>query len=251
MDIASKVMFRNFTKAEAWMTDAKEIADGICSARTLVPDKCIDVPVRIVNVLEVPISLKAGFVVSELENVEVVEQDNGAANSTDLDYLNAMLHDVDISVPEEIREVLKRLVHRYHHIFSKSEYDLGRAKYVQHRIKTGDAKPFRQTLGRQPDKYLEVIHHQVDLMREQGLIEPAQSDWASNVVLAKKKDDSLRFCVDYRRLNSRTIKDTYPLPLIGSCLMRSVFLIGSALSTFVQDIIKLFWHLKTPTKRHF
>ena len=55
-------------------------------------------------------------------------------------------------------------------------------------------------------------------MKKQGLIEEAQSDWASNVVLAKKKDGSLRFCVDYRQLNLRTVKDTYPLPLIGSCL---------------------------------
>ena len=117
--------------------------------------------------------------------MEVVEQDNDAANSSDLDYLNAMLHEKDISVPEETREGLKQMVHRYHHIFSKNKYDLGRA-YVQHRINTGDAEPFRQTLRRQPEKYLEIIDHQVELMRGQGHIEEAQSDWASNVVLAKK-----------------------------------------------------------------
>ena len=55
-------------------------------------------------------------------------------------------------------------------------------------------------------------------MRQNGIIEPAASPWASNVVLAKKKDGSLRLCVDYRNLNTVTYQDTYPLPHIDTCL---------------------------------
>ena len=55
-------------------------------------------------------------------------------------------------------------------------------------------------------------------MRQNGIIEPAASPWASNVVLAKKKDGSLRLCVDYRNLNAVTYQDTYPLPHIDTCL---------------------------------
>ena len=200
------------------MTEVREIETGLCSARAIISDQCDNVPIRMVNVLDTPVSLKAGPVISELEKVEVIEDMSDVHKDQDLDYLNPMLQDLDNSVPADIREELTQLVHRYHHIFSKDEYDLGRAKLIQHRINTGEAKPFRQTLRRQPEKYLRVINEQVEFMKQQGLIENAQSDWASNVVLAKKKDGSLRFCVDYRQLNSRTIKDTYPLTLIGSCL---------------------------------
>jgi len=55
-------------------------------------------------------------------------------------------------------------------------------------------------------------------MQKHGIVEPAASPWASNIVLVKKKDETLRFCVDYRRLNAVTKQDSYPLPLIDNCL---------------------------------
>ena len=55
-------------------------------------------------------------------------------------------------------------------------------------------------------------------MMQSGLIDPAHSEWASDVVMVKKEDGSLRFCVDYRQLNERTRKDLYPLPRIDVCL---------------------------------
>ena len=53
-------------------------------------------------------------------------------------------------------------------------------------------------------------------MLQAGLVEPAQSEWASNVVLVRKSDGSMRFCVDYRPLNERTVKDSYPLSIMSA-----------------------------------
>ena len=55
-------------------------------------------------------------------------------------------------------------------------------------------------------------------MLAQNVIEPAVSARAFNVVLVKKKDGSYRCCIDYRQLNSVTVKDAYPVPRTDSCL---------------------------------
>ncbi|GFX28126.1 hypothetical protein TNCV_424531 [Trichonephila clavipes] len=55
-------------------------------------------------------------------------------------------------------------------------------------------------------------------MKNNDVIEPWSSSWASPIVLVRKKDGSTRFCVDYRRLNDVTKKDSYPLPKIDDTL---------------------------------
>jgi Reverse transcriptase (RNA-dependent DNA polymerase) len=55
-------------------------------------------------------------------------------------------------------------------------------------------------------------------MLDEGVIEPASSEWTSTVVLVPNPDGSLRFCVDYRGLNALTIRDSCPLPRMDECI---------------------------------
>lgn len=67
-------------------------------------------------------------------------------------------------------------------------------------------------MRRYPAAHLHATDEQLKDMLQQGVTESASSPWASNIVLAKKKDGSYRSCIDFRQLNDITQKDAYPLP---------------------------------------
>ncbi|GFV25821.1 retrovirus-related Pol polyprotein from transposon 17.6 [Trichonephila clavipes] len=62
------------------------------------------------------------------------------------------------------------------------------------------------------------VDDQIDDWLQQGIIKESVSDYCSSIVLCKKKDGNLRICIDYRKINSKTEKDRYPLPLIEEVL---------------------------------
>ena len=76
-------------------------------------------------------------------------------------------------------------------------------------------------------------------MQEIGVIQPSISPLASPIVLVRKKDGSLRFCIDYRHLNSVTKLDTYPLPRIDDFLDQLVK--SKYFSTL--DLASGYWHI--------
>ena len=89
---------------------------------------------------------------------------------------------------------------------------------MKHTIKVIDPKPFKERyLNIPPHQYEEVRKHLKE-MEAVGAIQRSNSPWANPVVLVKKKDGSLHFCIDLRKLNTRTIKDAYSLPRIEESL---------------------------------
>ena len=133
----------------------------------------------------------------------------------------------------------RQLVYEYSDVFSQSEFDLGHCADLPHRIDTGDARPFKEQLRRHPIAHLDFIDNQVGQMLQAGVIEHCSSPWSSNVVLAKKADGSLRFCVDYRRLNDLTYKDSFPLPRIDTCLDA----LGGSVYFSTMDLRSGFWQV--------
>jgi len=117
------------------------------------------------------------------------------------------------------RQVMARLLCEYKDVFSSGDHDVGLTSAVCHEIPlAAGTTPTRQPTQRLgPAKEKEVSRQVQDLL-DRDLIEPAHSAWSSPVVLVPKKDGSWRFCVDYRKLNSVTIQDAYPLPRIDESL---------------------------------
>ena len=85
---------------------------------------------------------------------------------------------------------------------------------TKHRIETKDARSIRQAPYMLPHAYRDKVLNDLKSMQEEGIIESSQSEWLSPMVLVKKKDGTLRMCVDYRRLNSVSEANAYPMPRI-------------------------------------
>ena len=115
----------------------------------------------------------------------------------------------------------------------------GQTLLVDHQIDTGMAKPVRQPPYRLPHAYRETIKSELEEMEQCGIIEPSTSEWASPVVLVKKKDGTWRFCVDYRRLNSVSRDDAYPMPRIDDLIDR----LGGAKFITTLDLTRGYWQV--------
>ena len=113
---------------------------------------------------------------------------------------------------------MQRLVQKYISIFATRPDKLGRTTVYEHQIDTGSNPPIHRPPYRVSLSQRAEIQNLVSKMLGDDVIRPSKSPWASPVVLVKKKDGTTRFCVDYRKLNSITTRDVYPLPNIQDAL---------------------------------
>ena len=112
---------------------------------------------------------------------------------------------------------MHEIIKKHKKTFSLLKTDLGRTEVIKHSIDTGNAMPVRQQPRRMSTKQKQV-GKLVDDMLDDRVISTSKSPWSSPIVLVRKKDGSVRFCVDYRALNNCTKKCSYPLPRIDDSL---------------------------------
>jgi len=121
--------------------------------------------------------------------------------------------------PNVLKQV-RRLVHEYQDIFSTSAP--GETDLVELSLKLKEGtEPIRQK-GRPMNPAMEAnLQSQVEDWLAQGVIEPSDSPWCSPLVPVKKKDGSVRWAVDFRRVNACLEQDSYPLPRIQQLLEKA------------------------------
>lgn len=93
-----------------------------------------------------------------------------------------------------------------------------RARIGEHSNKLKVDTPFKEPPRKVPIFKGEILDKEIGNLLENGLIEKSNSPWSSPLVVVQKKDKSWRLCVDYRRLNTRTVKDAYPIPRVSDDL---------------------------------
>ena len=112
----------------------------------------------------------------------------------------------------------RELVLAYHDVFKLESNELGCTSAIKHEICIENDEPFKEWFQCIPPPLLEEVRASLWDMLEAGAIHPSQSPWCNAVVLVRKKDGTLHFCVDFRCLNVQMKKDLYPLPHIQEAL---------------------------------
>jgi hypothetical protein len=112
------------------------------------------------------------------------------------------------------------LLNNFKQVFQDTLPGLPPKREVQHVIETGDAKPVTRPPYKMSPLELDELQKQLKELLSLGLIQPSTSPWGAPVLFVKKKNGSMRMCIDYRALNKVTLRNKYPLPRIDECLER-------------------------------
>ena len=237
----------------------KNANQDILFARELIESTDGKVPVRIVNLSDENVVLYKNTVVGTIQDLsdfsvpDEKTKHSGAAGcspcvasvTSRAKKILEMIDMENIMVEGEKKEELLQLIREYQDVFSLGSDDLGRTNRITHIINTGDASPIRQSPRRIPMALKDEVKTHIDQMLKSGIIRESQSPWASPIVLVKKKNGGgTRFCIDYRKLNSVTKKDAYPLPRMEDALEA---LSGSKYFSSL-DLISGYWQVEVADK---
>ena len=230
---------------------------GLFVARSLACISSGNVLVRMCNPNTTDIELHQGTTIAIGEPVEVCStQDQSLCSITTEpsvcsgtqtgertkfpEHLQDVLDRGSVHLTETEKELLKQKLAQYADVISLKDETLGRTNVTRHRIDTGTEAPIHQKLRRVPMHLQDEVDTAMQDMIDKDVIEPSSSPWQSNVVLVRKKDGSLRFCIDYRPLNKITVKDSYRLPSIAE----SLDLLSGASLFSCLDLASGYWQVE-------
>lgn len=172
---------------------------------------------QIINISDQPLAIKAGQCIARgwrcdeevlSPNISTSSQDNGNVLTIDPIRIQCGVSD------QHTKEQLYNLLNEYSDCFSVNTAELGCTNKINMKIELNSDKPvcYRPYRLSIPEK--EVVREKIDDLLKNGIIRESVSAYASPIILVKKKCGDYRLCVDYRKLNSLTVKDKYPLPVI-------------------------------------
>jgi len=148
-----------------------ELHNGVNVARAILPECLDDLPILVLNSSDQPCEIHAGTIITKLTLARCTDgQGEETLTSSDGEqsylHLSRLLEGIDKDVSKEQRCELTKILREYADVFSRGELELCETSLAAHQIDTGDARPMRQTLRRQPHHLLEKIDENVqDMLR--------------------------------------------------------------------------------------
>ena len=143
---------------------------------------------------------------------------------TDVSHVKPVIDNLPECLTEEEYHTAVDFIERNADVFSRHEYDVGCTNLLTARLLTDPSQPpIAEPLRRYPRCQLNQIDEAVDKLERARIIKKANSLWAANLVVVQRKSEhgqrvAPRITVDFRKLNSVTYRDKYPIPHIKDCL---------------------------------
>ena len=134
------------------------------------------------------------------------------------------------------QEELKQLIHEYEHLFPDIPT---RTDKIYHDVIVEDSKPIKQHPYRMNPLKRKYLQDEVKYLLENDFIEPSQSNCSSPCILTPKSNGTYRMCTDYRKVNSVTKTDSFPIPRIDDCIDK----VGNSKYVTKFDLLKGFWQV--------
>ncbi|XP_038141331.1 uncharacterized protein LOC119783754 [Cyprinodon tularosa] len=192
---------------------------GLLVRPGVLPDTDVDksCTVLIQNESKRTTSIPVGTVVAEMFAVDTVTPVQPSDPKTgDLDP--SLFNFGNSPIPEEWKRRFQQKLAKRQKVFSLHEWDVGCAKGVEHHIRLHDSRPFRESSRRLAPADIDDVRRHIQQLLAAGIITESRSPYASPIVVVRKKNGSIRICIDYRTLNNRTIPDQYTMPRIDDAL---------------------------------
>ena len=177
---------------------------GLMVPRALVKVDHNSVQCTLTNFGSMPVSVRKGTTVVALTPAESVisnivrnkDTREHESNPVELAHLEEMVNTAAPHLTPDQLTKLWELVAKKANTFVGPDGKLGCTQHIKHTIDTGNAKPIKLPPRHLSEAHQEIANREMDKMLEQGIIEPCDSPWASPIVLIKKKDNTIRFCID-------------------------------------------------------
>ncbi|KAJ0391766.1 hypothetical protein P43SY_010693 [Pythium insidiosum] len=220
---------------------------------TLVQQGHVTVPVLSVlgKTTKLPARRQLGVWVPLNKNMEVLEERGDLTRGRVKQWIARLREGTSMPLPNESdlqlehlgkgdAELVRQVLRAFPGVVSEATVCPPLTKTgVEHHIPTGTAAPILHRAWRKSVAENAIVDEHVQKMLREGVIEMGNGPWGFPVVLVRKKDGTVRFCVDYRALNQITVKDVYPLPRIDETLES----LGGACRFTTLDLLAGYWQI--------
>ena len=210
----------------------------------------VKIPVRVCNLSAKTLSFKPRSPICTVSETKVVDDlvsniGHDMKCEDSLEQLGINIESKDLS-PEQTSR-FHQVVGKWKQVFTTNTKEFSKTDLVKHKIVLEDDTPFKEPYRRIPPAMYEEVRQHVKSMLDAGVIRESDSPYSSNIVLIRKSDGSLRFCVDWRRLNNKTRKDAFMLPRFDD----TIDVLHSAKWFSKLDLHSAYWQVEVEEEDSF